>query len=346
MQISTSTSTSPPSEVAGRAVTYRLFRDADLPGVLRLWEEHSGWGGLTPEKWRKWYVETPHGECLVVVGVDDAGDVVAQKVFVPSVVRVAGREVRAIRISAPILAKRFRHLSIRDRRHPIIALWEVAAAAAVAGGYGVVYSLPDHAWLPFFRWVGRIDNPIMKFAQIELGCVALPLGALPAAAAEAAAGVDVAPAGFVDGYTALWKTACASFPIECAVARHPAWLHYKNRGHLALEVRRRTDRLLLGYAAVKKRSGLVEDVLARTPDDAPTVLAAVAVRLAADRVEASPDERMDVLKVMDTPALRPALEMLGFEPIDYKFAFVCNTLDPTLSPVAIAPKSWYITPGD
>ncbi len=34
------------------AVTYRLFRESDLPGVLRLWETASGWGALTADTWK------------------------------------------------------------------------------------------------------------------------------------------------------------------------------------------------------------------------------------------------------------------------------------------------------
>ncbi len=35
------------------AITYRPFQEKDLPGLLRLWEEESGWGALTPEQWHK-----------------------------------------------------------------------------------------------------------------------------------------------------------------------------------------------------------------------------------------------------------------------------------------------------
>ncbi len=49
---------------------------------------------------------------------------------------------------------------------------------------------------------------------------------------------------------------------------------------------------------------------------------------------------------MDTPALRPALDALGFAPVDYRFAFVCTPLDPSLPAERIDPARWYLTPGD
>lgn len=333
---------------AGGAVRYRVFEEADLPAVLRLWEEHSGWGGLTPEKWRKWYVETPHGPSLVTVGVDDAGAVVAQKVFTPAVVRVDEREVRAIRISAPILARRFRHVSIRDKQHPIVGLYDAVVPAAVAAGCRVVYALPEHAWLPFFRWAARQGPPLWHFADSELDCVGVPLADLPLAVDAAARGVELAPATFGTEYAALWESAAASFPIDCAIVRHPAWVEYKNRGHLTFEARDRASGVLLGYAAVKKQTGLLADVLARTPEDLERVIGATArhlARLSAD-AEGAGGARLDSLKAMDTPALRSALAGLGFAPVDYKFAFVCNTLDPALPREAIAPSRWYLTPGD
>jgi hypothetical protein len=49
---------------------------------------------------------------------------------------------------------------------------------------------------------------------------------------------------------------------------------------------------------------------------------------------------------MDTPALGPALRALGFTSVDYKFAFVCHTLDPRLPHEDELLSQWYLTPGD
>ena len=93
-------------------LTYRLFEDADLPGVLRLWDE-AGWGTLTPEQWREWFVDGPQGPSLVTVAIDERGEVVAQEVFAPSRAVVRGREIRALRLSAPILREQIRGESLR-----------------------------------------------------------------------------------------------------------------------------------------------------------------------------------------------------------------------------------------
>ena len=74
-------------------LTYRLFEDGDLPGLLRLWEA-AGWGTLAPEQWREWFVNGPHGPWLVTVGVDEHGEVAAQEMFAPSRAVVGGEGLR------------------------------------------------------------------------------------------------------------------------------------------------------------------------------------------------------------------------------------------------------------
>jgi hypothetical protein len=126
------------------------------------------------------------------------------------------------------------------------------------------------------------------------------------------------------------------------VLRSPNWLRYKNRGHVALEVRDRRDNTLVGYTATRRKDGLVVDLLARNPNDLSGVLAATRCWMACPDNHAE----FDRLKVMRLPVLSPALDALGFEPIDYQFAFVCDSIDPDLSPSAVAPARWYLSPGD
>jgi hypothetical protein len=51
----------------------RPYSEEGIPASRRLWEENTEWGPLMPEQWRKWYVNTPHGSCLIPVTVDETG---------------------------------------------------------------------------------------------------------------------------------------------------------------------------------------------------------------------------------------------------------------------------------
>jgi hypothetical protein len=317
---------------------YRLARDEDLPGLLRLWEEESGWGALTADQWRRWYVETPHGPCIVTVAEDTEGEVVGQEVFTPSRLHVDGLEVPALRLSAPILRKDLRRESLRKVDHPVIGLFMAGKEAAVAGGYGVIYALPEHAWLPFFRWCPRWGLP--RFADAELGCVATPVVPFPRGQVSNLVAGPIGPLG--PEYEALWETARDAFHLRCAVVRSPEWIGYKNGGHISLEVRDPADGALAGYVAIARRTNLLVDMLARRPVDLGPVLAA-AVRWLAARPA---DERPDQIKAMETPVLSPALRELGFTPIDYTFALVCHALDPRLPAEDDLLGRWYAMPGD
>jgi hypothetical protein len=320
-------------------LTYRLYEENDLPSLLQLWEEATGWGKLTPEVWRQWYVDTPYGSSIVVVAVDENGKILGQEVFTPSLVIVGEQQVNALRLSAPILGKDVRRSSLRSMKHPVIELYNVGADAAVERGYSLVYALPEYAWLPFFQWLPR-------FATTEYVCVASPIpAALPDMAGEASRFSAHLLTEFGVEYEALWQSARSTFPITCGIVRHPEWLHYKNEGHIALEVRERGDNTPLGYTAIKKQTGLLVDILARTPADLTPVLTATLNWLASQQYDAKPDA-INSLKAMETPTLRPALRTLGFAPVDYKFAFVCDPLDSSVPMAAIAPERWYITPGD
>ncbi|HEV7905448.1 MAG TPA: hypothetical protein VGO96_16525 [Pyrinomonadaceae bacterium] len=321
-------------------LTYRLFEERDLPGLLRLWEE-AGWGVIGEEQWREWFLDTPHGACLIMVAEDARGEVVGQEIFTPARVSVGDREVSALRLSAPILRQEARRDSVRSREHPAVALYYAAEAEAIAQGYSIVYTLPEHSWLPALRRLTR-------FRTAEFDCATFCLDAeLPSQIVEAAAELYAQPVvAFGEEYEALWRAACENFKGTCGVVRRPRWLAYRNSGRVALEVRRRRDESLCGYVAVKKRGGLIADALAPCTQELTGVLAAAIVYLAHARRDGLAPTDSDTLKAMATPSLRPALGSLGFAPTDYKFAFACNSIDETLPAGRVAPECWYVMPGD
>lgn len=339
---------------AAGALSYRVAEEADLPGLLRLWEE-AGWGTLSPQQWREWFVDGPQGPCLITVAVDADGKVAGQSVFAPSRVSVDGREARALRFSAPILRQELRGESLRSGQHPVIGLYQTAATAARERGFEIVYSLPERAWLPIFRLGPRYG--LARFHTTTFGCAELALSGVPEGSViqEQAHGVAAQPvARFGAEYEELWRSARESFPIACGVVRDAAWLTFRNSGRIALEVRDLGDHgegSLVGYSATKRQTGLLADALARSPEQLTAVIAATALWLADPRRRHEPGA-VTHLKAMRTPALDPALRALGFAPADYQFAFTCDTFGDLSGNGAgaererIAPERWYVMPGD
>jgi hypothetical protein len=172
--------------------------------------------------------------------------------------------------------------------------------------------------------------------------------AAPASAGEADFLVAHPAKSFGKQYEALWQSAKDSFPITCGVVRSPDWLRYNSVRYLPLEVIDSRNGLLVGYSVLRTKPPLLCDILARRPASLGPVLAATLNWFATYQThqDATATDEMGYLNAMETPALSPTLRGLGFTPVDYKFAFVCATLDPSLPIEALAPERWYITPGD
>jgi hypothetical protein len=324
-----------PGMTASDRLTYRLFRDEDLPAVLRLWEEHSGWGGITEDQWREWYIEAPFAPSRVVVAADDRGEIVGQLVLTPTRVRVGERVVDAARISAPILHQDFRWRRLRHPDHPITRLLDLIMEIAIGDGLALVYAMPEYAWRSFFRWYPR-------FESIEFGCVSVPI---PESSSRLPGRFTAAvSSGFGDEHTTLWKEARAAFPIEVALERSVELLRYKNRGHLVFDIRDDVRGVLAGYAAIHRRTGLLVDFMADAPAHVAHVLSACL-----DGLASLPDDQrigLHHVKAMPNSILGTALDSTGFQAEEFRFLFVCEPLDPSVLLGSIEPHRWYLTPGD
>ena len=311
------------------SLTYRPYRDTDLPGLLALWEA-SGWGPIDEATWRQWFLQTPHGPALVVVARD--GDaVVGQMVFAPSRLDAGGGPYRAARVAAPILSPSVRAVSARSPDHPAVRLCLEGIDAARDEGYDAVYSLPDRAWLPIFRWGVFAE----LFNTTEVGCAARELS--PGAPAP---GWRATPtSAWTDRHRELWDAARGAFPVACGVRRTPDWLRYRLGGHDVVDVRE--GEVLRGYAAVRRSDGLVMDAVAGGEHALARTLDAAA-HAAASR----PDRSYPALKAMRTPAWAGALAASGFGDDPYRFVLAVCPLSDRFPAAAADPAAWYATPSD
>jgi hypothetical protein len=242
-------------------------------------------------------------------------------------------------VSAPILARSLRGAVMLSGEHPFIRLYDTGLAEARRQGCAVVYGLPDRMWLRFLRAAPERVRSMPHFRVTEFGCV----GRSIARAARATRQLVVKVASFGGEYMDLWQSARDSFPIDWGIVRHPDWLRYRNGGRIAVELRDARD-TLIGFAAVKKSTGLLMDVLTRTPDDLGPVIEATIDWLARERV--GEQCGWSSLKAMAIPALAPHLGALGFTHVDHGFGFLCDSLDGATFTEGIAPDRWYVTPGD
>src|SRR5262249_2693415 len=146
---------------------------------------------------------------------------------------------------------------------------QAAAEEAQGRGIGLIYALPDRGWLPFFRWGPRLGLP--HFATAEYACVAREVGP----ATEAPTGLTCRPVDDLRPWLSdLWESAQGALGTTCAVDRSPAWMRYKYGGPLSLRVDPAGGGAPEGFVAVKRESGLIDDLIARSPETVGPVLAA------------------------------------------------------------------------
>lgn len=317
---------------------FRAYTDADFPEVSRLWRDDAGWGELTPEIWRSWYVDIPEGPALIVVGEDDRGRIIAQASMTPCTVDVDGETCRAVHLAAPIVAGHLQRLQSIGPRHPVIRLLSACNAAATERGVQLIFAMPRKAWLPLLRLAPLLGVP--RFPGAAFDCFERSLKSDAAALPDASVSTAQFDA-FGAEHDELWEEARMRLPVRCGVRRHAPRLAFRNGGHLRLEIRHVANSRLLGIAVVR-RDGLLVDWIAR---DAGTIepLLASAWRFLRMRRSEGEERAPRSLKVMATPLLMPALDALRFERSRFQFGFVCRAIDGALRS-RVTPDRWFLTP--
>lgn len=325
-------------------LTYRLYTPNDLPGILSLWENYSGWGAITAEQFNEWYVDTPYGSCPVIIAESEPGEIVGQLSLTPADIFVHGKTVKGLRLSAPILHSDFRWHDLRSGEHPAFRMIKHGVDKAKEMGYSMMYSLPAHGWLALLKMFPRLGLPDIQLTSFD--CVSLSLTDTAVTTNYSSPGLDVSVIEKADAvFDALWKDAAVSFPVNCGIARDSRWVNWKiaNKHHLLLQVKHSNH--MIGYAAYKKKDGLLADILARTPGELKDTLLASVNAMHFTNEKRIPADFEEV-KLMCSPVLTPVLDSLPVHPVNFQFAFSCYPLNTSLNNEHIIPGNWYVMPLD
>lgn len=326
------------------ALHYRMVTENDLPALQKLWMEETDWGMLTEQMWQRHVVEAPLGGVSGAIAEED-GRIVGQFAFMPSLVTVNGREYRAFRPAAPIMAKTLRFVSLNPLAHPVVAMYLHAAKELGARGDGLIYMVPDPRWVRFFKMfprlhggkfpLWRIDLPLAEEWTMPNGFTAVPFASLDDERVDR-----------------LWQTWSRFHP--CSVVRDSRSLPWKIGGGeyeiLGIERTIENGGELAGLVASRRkgdRQWLICDVMAADADDSLLATIIAVVNLANRRaLEAEPAKPIRKAAVLTTPVLEPALRALGFVRDDYDFPVIVHILNPDISKDDVAPERWYVSAND
>jgi hypothetical protein len=339
----TSTSTKAKSKMTSNGnLTYRLFQDEDIPGILLLWEKSSGWGGINEQQFHEWYINTPSGRSIIIIAANETGEIVGQTAFIPAEISLEGKVVKGLRISAPILHKDFRLTDLRNPIHPAFALIRKGFDLGREMGYHILYSLPAHGWIGLMKIMSDYGMPDCYFDEYD--CVSVPLDDESIQEEKSNRRLVVSiPKSFNESYDELWKDASRLLSDTCCIIRKSAWLQWKISHHHVFEVSE--DGRLLGYAVFKKKDGLLLDLFARNRNDFKTVLLASFKALHVKNPNRFPVS-FDEIKLMLTPWVQTLIAGINYNPVKFQFAFGCSAIQKSVDPRSIQPQNWYIMPND
>ncbi len=324
------------------SLTYRLHQDDDLPALQKLWEENTNWGLPTQELWQQYVIDAPLGGAVIVVAVDEqTQQIVGEFVFVPSLVSVNGREFRAFRPGAPIVAKSLRFRSPNPLSHPVVAMYRHAAAALRERGDGLIYMVPDPRWVRFFRMfpdfyggtypLWRLDLPLTAPLPLPADCVAAPLQVLND-----------------ERIDRIWNAWSTFHP--CQVVRDSRYLPWKiGKGeYIVLGVEQQGE--LIGLVASRRkgdRQWLICDVMAINPDEALRATLIAVSNLAHEQaLNALPEQPLRKAALLVTPVMEPVVRSLGYVRDEYDFPVVVQLLNPAIAKEDIMPSKWYVSAND
>ena len=328
-------------ETSTEQITYRLYEERDKQAILQLWEEESGWGAITSAQFDSWYLNTPYGNCLIVVAENEEDTIVGQLIYAPSRMIMDGKEIKTVRGSSPILSSNFRQRNIRDYNHPAFAMMRAGLNFAHEAGYQYVYAFPAYGWLSLLRLFPRmLPNPS---DTASFNCFAIALDEpLQHSLINPKYKVVVAE-NFTTAYDELWDKAIVHMPVKFGIVRRSQWLQFTIGGHLVLETRSVTDSSLVGYMAINKQSGLVVDAFAKDTTDLEEIFQHSLYFLHSND-KTGITLPFKKLKGMLTEITEPIVRKIGYETDPFRFAFGSYLLDTSLPFEKLAVSNWYMMP--
>jgi hypothetical protein len=321
---------------------YRLFAKPDTNAILDLWANHSGWGPITEGQFIEWNFNNPYEPNLIVIAENADGDVIGQETFIPTRIWNNGKEIKAIKAVAPILHRDFRQQDLRNFKHPALEMLKTGITEAIARGYGIGYSFPAHGWLSVAKLLPRmLEYPFQSYA---FGCAAISLTSGKNYQEKFPETQTTIAGLFSPEYDTLWEEAKSGLPVQTAVIRNQHWLQWKFGSHIVVELRN-AHGALRAYCAVRKNSGLIEDIFAVTYPEMAEALSA-AVRALHVKNPGRHESSFTSLKIMMTDQVKTLLTNFDYDSVDFQFAFAAFTLDPGLDASGMHHSSWFMMPND
>lgn len=317
-------------------IFFREYVDSDLKGVLDLWEYFSDWGRPQEGEFNNW-LAGPFGSVLIFLAVDNSDRIVGQIFFTPTLMYLRGMEVRAVKISAPIIHEDYRSFILSDNNSLVINLFLEANKFIKEKGYDWVYSFPAYAWVRFMQSVSKLGlNPwkIQTFPCLQILEEEIEDGTYRLHELN----------GLSNEFNLIWEEFRLSNPNFSYIDRSKQWLEYKWGKELIVGILD-SKKKLVGYFIIKKSSGLILDFLMKEFLDVPLLFKKLK-KFHLIWMDESPSFERQELKIMTNNFLEPFLNQLKTQNVSFNFVFGISSIASAEEVENLGNYEWFIFPND
>lgn len=314
----------------------------DIDALVQFWNENSGWDQVDRNEWERRFSHTPFGNASVALAEESANkEIVAQLIFIPTVVRVDGNNRKAYRPFAMVVKQNNKPSGYLKLVDMIYKMYSHAVDNFKQYGISLIHMIPDPRWSGLLRFL----------PALQVG--SFPLWSLPLSVEKRFQ--------LPEGYTAkpirpddkaldlLWQE--SSHLYGCSVLRNSSSLPWKtSHGNYQLSGIYRNEELkgmVSSVAKLKDKQWLICDMMTSDGDEALTATIQAAYNQALEyKVALNDGEELNKVAILTTPLIEKAITILGFVKDNYKFPMLVHLLGADLTKKQVAPERWYASAND
>lgn len=328
-------------------ITYRNFTDEDIDGIIRFWNENSGWEtNLDRAEFDLRFCSSPWGAPIIMLAIDKSvNEIAGFCCFIPLLVSINGLEKKCYRpfgaIFKETIRKKFGLGSLLTGQHPILQLYHHGAREARQNNAALTYLIPDHRWAKLSK--------IMPFqtGQFAMWSCQTPF------ISELPKDISIEKIETTDPeIDVLWeKSDKANICMIAKSALSYDWkIKMRHGGIMLWGIKKEGQLVGLFTLHFKAKEGqcMIGDLLTFNNQEFLNLTLKAACLTASREYGKKPPEagKQNKISILTNALLEQKVRALGFYRENYTFLFAVHLLNGSIPKKEIAPQNWYVSASD
>lgn len=317
-------------------IIFREYVDSDLGEILDLWEYFSGWGRPDRTEFNNW-LSGPFGKVIIFLATDKSDKIVGQIFYTPTLIYLGGKEVNAVKISAPIIHEEYRSSAFAESNSLVISLFLEGNKFVKERGYNWLYTLPAYGWIKALKSIHNVGLypwkievfPCLKILEDEVDDNTYMLQEISRLTNE---------------FNLIWEKFKLNNLNLSYVNRSKEWLDYKWGKELVVGILD-PKKELIGYFVIKKSSGLILDFLMMEFLDVPLLFKKLK-KFHLKWMDENPSFGRQELKILSNNFLNPFLGQLKTQNVSFHFVLGISSTVSAEEVEKLDNSEWFIFPND